>query len=138
MSKSTKPAQMTLRIDAGEDADADELDQLTRQLMAELQQMEVESVELVRVESPPEGTKTAEVVTLGALAVAVLPTVVPKLIDFLQAWMLRGEDRMVKIKTQVEDRSLEIEFSPKSTSPKELKSLLDAMAMTVADDDISD
>lgn len=127
MSPDTKPVSLTLHIDAGEEADADELDRITRQLLTEIQELDVESAELVRGEVAPEGAKSVEVVTLGALAVAVLPTVVPRLVEFLQAWSMRGESRRVKIKTQIGDRSLEVEYSPTSMSPDELKSLVDML-----------
>ena len=41
MSSDTKIANLTLHIEAGEDADLDELDHLTRQLLGEIQEMEV-------------------------------------------------------------------------------------------------
>jgi hypothetical protein len=123
-----KTARMTLQIDAGEDSDAEELDRLTRQLQAEIQELDVESVELVKDQTAPEGTKTIDAVTLGALAVAVLPTVVPKLIDLLQSWIMRGEGRAVKIKTQVGDRSVELEYSPQAVSSDELKGLVDKLS----------
>jgi hypothetical protein len=123
-----KAANLTLQINAGENADADELDRLTRQLLTEIKELEVESVELAKDETAPAGTKSIDAVTLGALAVAVLPTVVPKLIDLLQSWLMRGEGRAVKIKTQVGDRSVELEYSPKTVSPDELKSLVDKLS----------
>ena len=122
-----KAARLTLLIDTGEEADADELGRLTRQLRAEIQEMEVESVELVSDETLPEGAKSAEAVTLGALAVAVLPEAIPKLIDYLKSWVTRRDDRTIKIKTQVGDRSLEVECSPKTMPPDELKSLVDTL-----------
>jgi len=115
--------RMNLHINVGEDADEEELDRLTRQLRDEIREMEVESVELVREKTTPEGAM-GELVTLGALAVAVLPTVIPELIKLLQSWLTRGENRAVKIKTQVGDRSLEVEYSPKTMSMSNLKELV--------------
>ena len=62
---------------------------------------------------------------------AVLPTVVPELIKFLQAWSMRGQNRTVKIKTQAGDRSLEVEYDPKTMSPAELKSLVEMLNETL-------
>ncbi|MBM3239488.1 hypothetical protein FJZ31_24610 [Candidatus Poribacteria bacterium] len=118
--------KMNLHLDVGENADEEELDRLTRQLRDEMRELEVEAVELVSEKTTPEGAM-GDAVTLGALAVVVLPVVIPKLIDFLQAWLMRGENRTVKIKTQVGDRSLEVEYSPKTMSPSKLKKLVDML-----------
>lgn len=133
-----KAASLILHIQAGKGTDAEELDCLTRQLLAEIQELEVESVELVKDKAIPSGAKSVEAVTLGALAVSVLPTVIPKLIDFLQAWVMRRERRMVKIKTQTGDRSLEVEYSPTTMSPDELKSLVDMLTGAVTEKSKSD
>jgi hypothetical protein len=118
---------MILNISSGSDADADELDRLTRALRTEIQDIEVESVELVREQAKPERTKGVDPVTFGALAIAVLPSVAPKLIDFLQSWVMRADNRTVKIKTQIGERSLEVECSQKLLSQDELKKLIDTL-----------
>jgi hypothetical protein len=41
---------------------------------------------------------------------------------------MRGESRKIKIKTQVGDRSVEVEYSPQTTSPAELKNLVETLA----------
>lgn len=128
MTPISNPINLILQIDAGKDADAEELDGLTRQLLMEMQELEVESVELVKSQELPEGAKAGELVTLGSLAVAVLPTVFPKLIEFLQSWSLRAENRMVKIKTQVGDRSIEVEYSPATMSTAELKRVVKTLS----------
>ncbi len=132
MSSDTKVANLTLHIDAGEDADAEELDHLTRQLLGEIQELDVESVELAGDEVVPEGAKAVDPVTLGVLAVAVLPTVIPALITYLQTWSMRGAGRTVKLKTQKGDQSVEVEYDPKTMSPAELKSLVETLNETLA------
>ncbi len=133
MSAGERIANLTLQIDVGQDADADELDRATRQLRDEIQELGVESAELAKTANAPAGTKSVEAVTLGALAISVLPTVLPKLIEFLQAWSMRREGRTVKIKTQVGDRAVEVEYSPKTMSQAELKSLVETLTSTLAD-----
>jgi hypothetical protein len=129
-----KHVSLTLHIDAA-DADAEELDRLTRHLRAEIRELDVESVEFIREDTLPQGAKSAEAVTLGALAVAVLPGVVPKLVELLQAWSMRSESRAVKIKTQVGDRSLDVEYSPATMSQAELRSLVDMLTGALAPGD---
>jgi hypothetical protein len=123
-----------LNIDAGGDMDADQLDRLTRQLRNELLELDTESVDLVKSEDTPEGTKSAEAVTAGALAVAVLPSFLPKLLEYLQSWTMRGEERKVKVKSQIGDRSIELEYSPNALSQEELKELVTTLTETLAED----
>lgn len=125
-------AHFTLQIDAGE-SDPDRLDRITRQLRGELLDLEVESVDFVQDDSLPKGAKAAEAVTLGALAVAVLPNFLPKLIEYLQSWALRGEGRRVKVKTQVGDRSIELEYTPAAMSQQELKTLVETLTGALSD-----
>jgi len=123
-----------LTIDAGGDMDADQLDRLTRQLRNELLDLDTETVDLVKSEDAPEGTKSAEAVTAGALAVAILPSFLPKLIEYLQSWTMRGEERKVKVKSQIGDRSIELEYSPNALSQEELKELVTTLTETLAED----
>jgi hypothetical protein len=114
---------LILHIQAGEGVDADELDRLTRQLRDEIEELGIESVELVREGIPPSGSKVVEPVSLGGLAIKILPAALPALISHVRDRLLFGDNK-VKIKTQVADRSLEVEYSPQAISPAELKSLV--------------
>ena len=127
MNAKSKSVHLILNISAGADADASELDLLTRHLRSEIQELDVESVDLLRDKTAPAGAKAVDPVTLGALAVAVLPAVVPKLVEFMQSWTMRKENRTVKIKTQIGDQSLEIEYSPKLMSQTELMTVVDTL-----------
>jgi hypothetical protein len=117
---------LTLQIQS-EDNDPERLDLLTRQLRGELLDLQVESADFIHKDQLPEGVKALDAVTLGALAVAVLPSFLPKLVDYLQSWTLRGEGRKVKVKSQVGDRSIELEYSPEAMSQQELKTLVETL-----------
>jgi hypothetical protein len=127
MTHNPRTIQLTLLTDIGEEGDIEELDQLTRQLLAELREFDLEYVSLVREGDSPEGAKAVEAISVGALGVAVLPVILPKLVEFLQAWSLRRENRTVKIKTQVGDRSLEVEYLPETMTQDELINLVDKL-----------
>lgn len=122
---------LRLQISAGE-MDPERLDLLTRQLRQELLDLEVESVDFIQEDQLPEGAKAADVVTLGALAVAVLPNFLPKVIEFLQSWSLRSEGRKVKVKSQVGDRAIELEYTPDAMSQQELKTLVETLTSALA------
>ena len=106
--KVTQTLHLTVQI-ALDEPDNEVLDSLARQLMDELSDQPVESVDLVRSGTAPAGTKAADAITLGALAVSVLPGVLPKLIEFCQAWALRGQGRTVKFKGKIGGQDLEFE-----------------------------
>ncbi|HEX2173538.1 MAG TPA: hypothetical protein VHL09_13965 [Dehalococcoidia bacterium] len=119
---------LLVQVDAGDDASPEEIDRLTRRLLAQIRELDVESARLARAEEGvPEGAKLAEAIALGSLAVQILPAVAPKLVEFLQAWTLRGHGRTVKIKTQQGDKSVEVEFSPSAMSPEDLKKYVDVL-----------
>lgn len=94
-----------------DDGDAEELDHLTRLLLGELREQEVESADLVVSGTAAAGTKAADPVTIGAIALAVLPTVVPKIIEFLQQWSSRRSGRTVKFKGRLGGEEIEFEGS---------------------------
>jgi hypothetical protein len=106
------------------DADAEWLERLTGNLMRDLRELGVESVERPSGGPAPEGAK-GSTSTVGALALVAVPTFLPKLVDFLQAWSLRGESRIVRIKTPA---GLEVEFTPdKRLSQAELIALVEKL-----------
>jgi hypothetical protein len=104
-----EPIRLTLEVQAGPDASPEEVDQVTRQLLEDLRQMEIDSADLVSAGPAPDGTKAVDPVTLGAIAVAVLPTLLPKVVDFVQAWSQRGQGRSVKFKGKIGGQAIEFE-----------------------------
>ena len=107
------PIELVLQIDPGPDSDPGELDDLARQLLGELRELSaVEDARLAAGGPAPAGAKSADVVTAGAIIVAVLPPLVSKLIDFIQAWSLRGQSRTVKFKGVIDGHTVEFEGPP--------------------------
>jgi hypothetical protein len=107
------PIELILQIDPGEGADPAELDELARELLGELRDLSaVEDAHLAKGGPPPAGAKAADVVTAGAIIVAVLPPLVSKLIEFIQAWSLRGQSRTVKFKGVIDGHTVEFEGPP--------------------------
>lgn len=102
--------QFNLIVSAMESTD-DEIDRMTRQLLGELKDLEVESVKLASGESAPDGTKGVETITAGTIALAVLPTMLPKILEFLQSWSLQGKGRTIKFKGKVAGQNIDFEGS---------------------------
>ncbi|MGW8251241.1 MAG: effector-associated constant component EACC1 [Anaerolineales bacterium] len=107
-----------------EEAEPERIDLLTIQLRRDLLEMGVEQANRPAGKAPAKGSK-GDAFTIGALALAAAPAMLPNLISFLQSWALRGENRKVKIKTP---EGLEIEFTPeKKLSDEELVALVDKL-----------
>jgi len=113
-----------LQVDSGNQLSPDERDRVTRRLRRDLSELDVESVELSRGAKVPKGAKSAEAVALGSLAVAVLPVAIPKVIEFLRDWLMRGENRTLKLKLQVGGNSAEIECSPSLVATNDIEVLV--------------
>src|SRR5512134_3246078 len=94
------------------DATAEDIDRMTRQLLSELREADVESVELARGEAPPPGAKSGDPVTMGSIVISALPTVLPAVVALVQAWSARGQGRTVKFKGKIGREVIEFEGSP--------------------------
>jgi hypothetical protein len=129
MSLESDVTRLVLHINT-EDADAEYLDQLTRQLRRELQDFEgVETAELVTGGPAKPGSKSGDVVAIGQIAIAVLPVLAPKLVEFVQAWVMRGQNRSVEFEGEIGTQKVKFKGSakdfntllaslrPKATSP---------------------
>lgn len=96
------------------DSTDEELDNLTRQLLLEIRDLNVQSAELTQGGTTPTGSK-GDPITVGSIAIEVLPAVLPSVIALIQAWVMRGQGRTVKFK----GKGIEFEGSP-----EELQKLL--------------
>ncbi len=103
-----EPFELEVEISA-QDATTEDVDLMARQLLAELREMNVESASLSKSGLAPAGTKSADPVTVGSVAVAVLPALLPKIVESVQAWALRGQGRTVKFKGKINGQMVEFE-----------------------------
>jgi hypothetical protein len=129
MSREPEATGLTLFIESP-NADPEDLDRLTRQLRNELQDLDsVETAELVTSGQPAPGAKSGGLVAVGQIAVAVLPALLPKLVDFVQAWVLRGHDRTVRFEGHIAGQ--EVKFQG---SAEEFRAMLASLQPKAADD----
>jgi len=98
--------QINIEIRA-DDATEEDIDRMTRQLLSELRELDVESADLTRGGPAPKGSK-GDPVTIGSIVVSALPTALPAVVALVQAWTSRGQGRTVKFK----GRGIEFEGSP--------------------------
>ncbi len=103
-------SQLNLEVSAN-DATEEDIDRMTRELLSELREMDVEWAELGKGGAAPDGTKAIDPVATGSILLAVLPTTLPKIIDGIQAWVLRGSNRTVKFNGKIAGQPIEFEGS---------------------------
>lgn len=92
----SEPIQFSIEVSES-NAAVDDIDEMTRQLLFELRELKVESAELAKGGPAPRGSK-GDFVTLGSIAVSVLPAVLPNVVSLVQDWTARGHGRTVKFK----------------------------------------
>ncbi len=98
--------QLNIEISAS-DATEEDIDRITRQLLHELRELDVESAELTKGGPALKGSK-GDPITLGSIMISSLPTVLPAVVALVQAWSSRGQGRIVKFKA----KGIEFEGSP--------------------------
>ena len=127
---SEKPAELLIELSL-EGGDSTELDELTRQLRAEVEELNVDSVEQVSIGPAPEGTKAVDFAAIGQMAVTLAPTIVPPLFELLKSWVERKPSTPVKIKVKVGRKTAQIEYDPAHTSAKDLEDIIKALNKSV-------
>ena len=118
--ESSEPIQFSIEVSES-NAAVEDIDEMTRQLLSELREMDVESAELTRGGIAPKGSK-GDLMTIGSIAVAVLPAFLPNVVSLVQDWVERGQGRTVKFK------GMGIEFEG---SPEEFQKLLASLEVEI-------
>lgn len=131
MGESTAPISLLVSVGDGT-ANDEEIDRLTRRLRQQLSELDVDRVQMAQGGPAPAGAKAVDPVAVGTLVVTLLPAVVPKVLEFLHAWMLRDTGRTIKIRAAAGDRSFDVEYSPGVTSEEDVKRMLQTFADALA------
>lgn len=131
-SQQASTIQLIVEFSPEEDLDQEELAEMTQGLRMEMEEIpDVESIEAPSGSDPaqaiPAGAKAGGLLTLGKLAMQVVPTAIPACVGFLKDWTLRPGSSPIKIRVQHADRSTEIEYDPRSMSQEEIKELAASM-----------
>ena len=93
-----------LHLDAGDDADAREIDELTSKLRRELIRTDVDSVERPVAGEAPPGAKAADVVALGTLVVGLAKNagMIKGLIDSVKDWLGRQREPQRTVEMEID------------------------------------
>jgi hypothetical protein len=112
-------------------ADAQELDDLTRELKMEIENLDVESVARISAGEVPRGTKSADWAVIGQLAVTLAPSVIPPLFDLLKSWVERKPSTPVKIRIKAGTKTAQIEYDPTRTNANDLDLLVKSLTKSM-------
>ena len=123
------PAELFIELSL-EGGDTNELDELTRQLRTQVEELRVE-VDWVSAGTAPNGTKSAELSAAGQMMITLAPAIVPPLFDLLKSWVERKPSTPVKIKVRVGRRTATLEYDPTKISAKELETLVKTLGKSV-------
>ena len=106
---------------AVDNADAEELDQLTANLRRELLQLDVDDVSREREGAPPPGARAAELIALGSLIVAIgkAAGALSSVVRAVQGWVGRKPDR--KVRLEIDGDAIELS----AASPEQQQQLVD-------------
>jgi hypothetical protein len=92
-------ARLELGIEAGPEADAEELAALAVQLREQLLELDIESAEPATLGQAPPGTRAGEVLLAGALTVMLAQSsgLLTAIVETVKAWASLGRERSVKL-----------------------------------------
>jgi hypothetical protein len=100
-------ASRTMLIRIGREQDDDlEVSQQATQLRLRLLELDVDSVELVRRGTAPQGSKAGEALEIGALVATFGPTLLAGVLDSLKGWVARDRTRNVEVR--IGNRSIKL------------------------------
>lgn len=104
--------QVLLNIDAGLEADIEELEKLTQQLRAELLELDIDDAALVHAEEVPKDNKSGDPISWGTLLLTFAASggIFTTLITLFQSWSTRHERS--KVVLEIDGDKLEITGNP--------------------------
>jgi hypothetical protein len=75
----------------------------------------------------PAGAKSAEALNWSAVAITVLPAVLPKVIEVVTGFIRRQQGYTIKIRTEHLGRQVEVSYDPASMKPEDARQLVDLL-----------
>ena len=109
--------------------DDEEKTAIAQQLRTELNNLPfVPSAEPTAIGVPGDvsGLKAGELVTIGVLALAILP----QLIEFLKEWLVRPNARPVKLSVRTRGAAISAEYDPRTVTAEEIGRLMSQMKLS--------
>lgn len=118
-------AQLGLCIEAGSEADAEELAALAVQLREQLLELDIESAEPATLGQAPPGTRAGEVLVAGALTVMLAQSsgLLTAIVETVKSWASLSRERSVKL--EVDGDVLEVNGITRSDQRELIQAWID-------------
>lgn len=123
--------QITLNLDLGDDADNLETDEATTQLLSELRQLDLESVDKPPSPVPLPGAM-GDLTLAGELILVLSSGAISGLVVFLTSWLERRRRDSVKITLGCGENKAELTFT-RGTSPQTMEAKIQEVKKLLGD-----
>jgi hypothetical protein len=124
MSDASEPVAVTLTLSTPDPDDAARLDRLARGLRSEIKGIGLDSVALATDTAAAPGAKGDGAAIPGVLILEGVLALLPKVVEYLQSWIMRGQNQEVKIEIQRGKNKISLAYTPKSASHEEIEALV--------------
>lgn len=101
-------------------AQRDDLEKDTLMLKKEIEELGVEEISVVKEDGASPSGGMGDSITLGMLAIAIVPNLLVALVAFLKDWNLRHQNQHYSIRLKKGDVEFDIQF-PRDASEKEIE-----------------
>ena len=129
MAQNPQLANLTLQVDAPEESDPEEIQNLSFELYSEINELDIELADFVSVEELPDG---AEGITITPdIAVSVFVPVAIEVIKRCYLWLKRREDRNIKVKSVVGEQEIELLITSKGYQKDEVERFIELMSSSI-------
>ncbi len=127
MSSEPNLVHLALQVSAPDDTDPDQIAHLTRQLRDEMRELDVQSAELARGGTAPEGAKGLEAIFFNEIALSFAAHLSMMVVEALVAWLMR-QAGPVRLTLQVGEKTLVLAGTAEGVSPHDRKEVEKALA----------
>jgi hypothetical protein len=125
--------KLVLQFGSSQAVDDSELDRLARRFNLELQNEGEDIDSKLATDAAPERSKAGIGGAIGALAIQLAPKALPVLIDRIWRFLTRSPNRSVKVKIQLGNKSVEIEYpGEKALSIEDVSNLVETLTGSVS------
>jgi hypothetical protein len=129
--KNEDNCELFLQFRSDQPTEQASLDSLARRLNVEFQQANITSD--LPLATAPFGTRSGLEVAAGAILVKVAPTLIPLVLQQLKKFISRSPDHSIKVKVQLGDKSVEVEYpTASSSSEQDVSALVKNLIGTIA------
>ncbi len=124
MTQAPEQIAYTIKLSSPDQPDPDRIERVTRNLRSEIQELAPGSVASAADGAAPEGGKGGPNFLTGVMLFHAVAGQVPKLLEYLQSWLMRGQNQTIKIEIQRGENKINLSYTPASTTHEDIRDLI--------------